>query len=134
MEPKRRSYMGTAHPPFNTKPVLRSPRGTPPPPSQYLVFLHDRLDYGGKPKQQRLGRVMLSNADWNIEIQRLPSTTKLTEELNEKGGYAITHVGRLTRRDGRSFAISKAEQALGGLHPTSNSLGPKKVGVNSDTS
>ena len=71
------------------------------------------LDYRHRSgKLQRLGRIVLSNGDWDIEVQTLPQTEALTKELGEKGGYAITHVGRLTRRDGRSFAISKAERAL----------------------
>jgi hypothetical protein len=66
-------------------------------------------------KQERLGRVVLTNADWEIEVQTLPQAKEFKEKLRETGGYAITHVGRLTHCDGRSFAISKAEQVLGDL-------------------
>ena len=61
---------------------------------------------------QRLGRTTLSNADWHIEFQSLPRARQLVQELRTRGGYAITHVGRLTHRDGRSFTISAAERAL----------------------
>jgi hypothetical protein len=69
-----------------------------------------------EPDGRRLGRAVLNNADWCIEIQELPNTKKLIEELNAEGGYGITHVGRLRRRDNGSFAISAAESALQELH------------------
>ncbi|MCH8863084.1 MAG: hypothetical protein IID51_11305, partial [Proteobacteria bacterium] len=59
-----------------------------------------------------LGRVVLRNADWTIEIQELPQAKRLVAELRDKGGFAITHVGQITRSDRTSFAISKVEKAL----------------------
>jgi hypothetical protein len=67
-------------------------------------------------KSLRLGRAVLKDADWRIEIQELPNTAKLVEESNAEGGYGITHVGRLGRQDGRSFPISAAERVLRELH------------------
>lgn len=67
-------------------------------------------------KEQLLGRAILSDDDWHLEIQELPGTKALVEGLRSKGGYAITHVGQLKRHGGRSFTISAAERALRELH------------------
>lgn len=76
----------------------------------------DVIHENGAGGLQRLGRAIFSNADWYIEIQELPNTRSLVKELRAKGGYGITHVGRLTRQDDCAFAISAAERALQELH------------------
>jgi hypothetical protein len=53
---------------------------------------------------------------WSAEMQALPGTSNLIKQLKHEGGSAITHVGRLTRVDGRSFTILAAEGALYDLH------------------
>lgn len=63
-----------------------------------------------------LGRVILEHAGWQIELQTLPEAGRLTKELGGIGGYAITHVGRLTRKNGSTFWVSKAESVLNDLH------------------
>ncbi len=65
---------------------------------------------------QRLGRAVLEHAGWRIELQTLPNTDELIKQLQAEGGYAITHVGRLERTNGRTFWISQAESALKDLH------------------
>ncbi len=65
--------------------------------------------------ERLLGRVVLNEKDWIVEIQELPRTKELVEELRKEGGYGITHVGRLTRRK-HSFSISEAEKILRELH------------------
>ena len=61
---------------------------------------------------QRLGRVFLEHAGWRIELQTLPEAGELIKQLRTEGGFAITHVGRLTRKNGSSFWISQAEAVL----------------------
>jgi hypothetical protein len=65
---------------------------------------------------QRLGRVFLEHAGWRIELQTLPEARELIKQLRIEGGFAITHVGRLRRKDGSSFYISRAEEVLRDLH------------------
>jgi hypothetical protein len=64
----------------------------------------------------RLGRVVLAEGGWLIEIQALPGTSALIKQLKEGGGSAITHVGRITRAGGRSFSIRAAEGQVHNLH------------------
>ncbi|SLN74180.1 hypothetical protein OCH7691_03706 [Oceanibacterium hippocampi] len=65
---------------------------------------------------QRLGRTILKYEQWQVELQTLPHAKDLTKQLDAEGGYAITHVGRLTRQDGRSFRISHGDRVLADLH------------------
>ncbi len=65
---------------------------------------------------QWLGRVFLEHAGWRIELQTLPEAGELIKQLRTEGGFAITHVGRLTRKNGSSFWISQAEAVLHDLH------------------
>lgn len=67
-------------------------------------------------QSRRLGRVFLEHAGWQIELQTLPEAGSLVKDLEATGGFAITHVGRLTRKNGNSFWISKAESVLHDLH------------------
>ena len=62
--------------------------------------------------QRRLGRVILKDSNWAIEIQALPQTNEIVDQLTLHGGHAITHVGRLERVDGGSFSINAANNAL----------------------
>lgn len=65
---------------------------------------------------RRLGRVLLSSGDWLVEIQALPNTAASIKQLKSEGGSAITHVGQVSRTDGRSFTILAAERAVNDLH------------------
>jgi hypothetical protein len=65
---------------------------------------------------QRLGRVVLAYDGWEIEIQALPSTSAIVEQLKKEGGHAITHVGSLRRSDGKTFLRSAVELIMKDLH------------------
>ncbi|MBX9825365.1 MAG: hypothetical protein K2Y27_10255 [Xanthobacteraceae bacterium] len=65
---------------------------------------------------QRLGRVVLADAEWTIEIQTQPHTGGLIKQLNAQGGHAITHVGSLKRTDGKTFTRAASQNALRELH------------------
>lgn len=67
----------------------------------------------GSPK---FGCAVLENAGWRVVLQTLPTAGELLKELRVTGGYAITHVGRIERTDGRHFSISQAESALRDIH------------------
>jgi hypothetical protein len=66
--------------------------------------------------RQRLGRVLLQDDEWHTEIQQLPNTPTLVRQLDQEGGYAITHVGRLLRADRGSFSMAATSAVMGDLH------------------
>lgn len=59
----------------------------------------------------RTARTTWNQGEWRVTIDNLAQTKRLWEELRIDGGYAITHVGRIERRDGASFA-SRARREL----------------------
>lgn len=73
------------------------------------------LDVGGG-TQRRLGRILLKSAEWAIEIQATPDTARLSEELKAAGGYAITHVARITRTNRHTFSVRDGERVLALFH------------------
>lgn len=75
-------------------------------------YVH-RSENGG---QRLMGEVILLGDQWRIEIQELPGSKAVQEELNERGGYGITHVGKLTRIDGNEFTCDAGEKALQHLY------------------
>jgi len=74
------------------------------------------LHYESNGSRRSLGRAVLSQFDWTIEIEALPGTADLIRQLRAEGGHAITHVGSLKRRDGRTFTVAAAECAIHDLH------------------
>jgi hypothetical protein len=61
---------------------------------------------------RRLGRVVLQNSDWEIELQALPSTNKIVKQLKAEGGNAITHVVRIVRLNGRTFTCKQLDKIV----------------------
>ena len=57
----------------------------------------------------------LRHGKFDILIQSLPQTSDIIDKLDEQGGYAITHVGRITRLDGKSFKADKTNEILENL-------------------
>lgn len=58
---------------------------------------------------QRLGRVVLRNLDWEIELQALLSTNEIVKQLKAEGGNGITHVARIARVDCKSFTYRQLD-------------------------
>ena len=73
-------------------------------------------DFLYEPKGKRLGRAVLEHDGWQIELQTLPTAGDLIKQLRAEGGFAITHVGRLTHKNGSTFQASQAEEVLKDLH------------------
>lgn len=67
---------------------------------------------GNEVKRRRNGTVLLASAPWEISISALPELDEYEKKLNAEGGYAITHKGRLTRSDGKTFSAKEAEDVL----------------------
>jgi hypothetical protein len=65
---------------------------------------------------RRLGRVILRCGEWEIEIQALPRTQEIVTQLKTLAGNAITHVARITQKNGKGFTPAKLETLVGDLH------------------
>ena len=61
------------------------------------------------------GRADFAFGGWRIVLDRVPNYGKLKEELRLTGGYAITHVGQITRDDDSLFTIDDGEKILEAL-------------------
>ncbi|HWE96941.1 MAG TPA: hypothetical protein VG269_23470 [Tepidisphaeraceae bacterium] len=61
------------------------------------------------------GRFLLEAEGWSVLIDPVAEIGKLRDELKERGGYAITHIGRIGRTDGTPFEISDGEDVLQAL-------------------
>lgn len=66
--------------------------------------------------QRRLGRAVLCDDPWCVEIQELPQTSRLVKQLKAEGGNAITHVLKVTRSDTRTFSLTELERLINNLH------------------
>jgi len=60
--------------------------------------------------------VNFEDSDWAIEIKSLVSTSNVFEALKEKGGYGLTHIGFLSRKNNTSFTGREAENYLSALN------------------
>lgn len=53
---------------------------------------------------------------WRIRLSAVEHSTDVFKSLEETGGYAFTHMGRLDRTDGSHFSAQDAEGVLDGLN------------------
>ena len=60
----------------------------------------------------RTGRLSLSAGGWQVHIDNLPDTKEKIKSLKAEGGYGITHIGILKRKDSSRFAYSEAREIL----------------------
>lgn len=74
------------------------------------------LVYKSNGSQCLLGRIVLEDELWLIEIQELVETSRLFEQSEFQGGSAITHVLSVKRVDGKSFSFSAMERLINSLH------------------
>jgi hypothetical protein len=63
----------------------------------------------------RSARVHIRGGGWEVTIDAIDGIAAKIDTLRGEGGYAITHVGRLVRADGRSFSVDEARTALKAL-------------------
>jgi hypothetical protein len=64
----------------------------------------------------RCGRIILGAGGWNVTIAATDRTKDLCDALNNEGGMAITHMGRIERADGTAFSSENLEGFLSCLH------------------
>jgi hypothetical protein len=62
------------------------------------------------------GRIDLSACDWSVVLDQRRDYDDLTRQLKTNGGYALTHVGELSRGDGAPFTPVTAKSILEALH------------------
>ncbi len=61
-------------------------------------------------------RLVLEAGGWRICIDNVENLTDVINSLKSKGGYTITHVGKLERSDKKLFTPKEAEEVLECLH------------------
>jgi hypothetical protein len=64
----------------------------------------------------RSGRIVLRAGGWNVTIAATDKTKHLIDAVNNEGGMAITHMGRIEREDGAAFSSESLEDFLICLH------------------
>ncbi len=56
--------------------------------------------------------VPLQSKDWKIDLRSLPQSSDTFKKLKERGGYGLTHIGRLVKQDGSSFTGKEALEMM----------------------
>jgi hypothetical protein len=81
---------------FNFKEIIGSSRS---------IGQHGTAPYG-------IEHVNLKTENWAVELQSLPESPEHFKKLKNEGGYAVTHIGGFTRKDGICFSGKEAAQML----------------------
>lgn len=66
--------------------------------------------------KKELGEVELVTDEWRIEIHDLPNTSENLKCLKNHGGYALTHIGEVSRLDGKTYSLSSVQHIISDLH------------------
>ena len=61
------------------------------------------------------GRTSFGWAEWAVELDQVKQERTLRDELRATNGYALTHVGRLSRVDGSEFGVGEGVRCLEGV-------------------
>jgi hypothetical protein len=72
-------------------------------------------DWISSGKSSWAGRVELTDGQWSVRLDARPNVTKTVPVLRASGGYAVTHVGLLTKADGSEFSYDEADGVLDAL-------------------
>lgn len=67
-------------------------------------FPHCRVSDRKRGRSVSPSQLVLSDNRWRITLDSARTTGDIVSSLQEEGGYAITHVGRIERGDGSSFS------------------------------
>ena len=94
-------------------------RHNPAAEISHIVFhLPNFRSYLGQPirndRTSLTGRASFASGDWAIEIDEI-DRERGSKELKESGGFGMTHVGRISRRDGQPFLTKDAANCLESL-------------------
>ncbi len=63
----------------------------------------------------RVGAIRLQVDPWVVDIEAVPNLSEVKQELDETGGFGITHSGTIKRTDGADFSAADVERLLFGL-------------------
>ena len=63
----------------------------------------------------RVGAIRLQADPWVVDIEAVPNLSEVKQELDETGGFGITHSGTIKRTDGADFSAADVERLLFGL-------------------
>jgi hypothetical protein len=61
-----------------------------------------------------IGNIKFSLDDWLISIDQVENIDEKINLLNSQGGFLITHIGRLAKRDSQKFSVDEAKNFLMG--------------------
>ena len=90
----------------------------------YLIFhLFNFVDLNGTrqtvendgSKNHRIEHVDLVCDEWHVELKSLISTREDIKSLKEEGGYRLTHIGGIRKKDNTLFSGQNAKQCLKAL-------------------
>ena len=63
----------------------------------------------------RIEHIDLKASGWHVELKSMLSTREIIKSLKEKGGYGLTHVGSIQKKDMSIFSGKSSEQMLNAL-------------------
>lgn len=63
-----------------------------------------------------IGRALLYDGLWKIDLQELPHTKELLKTLKKTAGFGITHIAEICRSDGRAFSAEDADPLVQDLY------------------
>jgi hypothetical protein len=61
-------------------------------------------------------KMTVNSGQWIVEMEEVAGYLENEQSLNENGGFAITHIGRVHRVDGGSISYETAEKVINVLH------------------
>lgn len=61
---------------------------------------------------RNIERLVFETDEWKLTLDQLETTTDNVKLLNAQGGFAITHVGKLEKRNGQTFSGGEATDFL----------------------
>jgi hypothetical protein len=70
---------------------------------------------GEKGSKVWASRSVIEAGEWRITIDKNETSDQLFRELKAVGGFAVTHVGKLERLDGKKFAAKNSEKVFEAL-------------------
>lgn len=89
-----------------------------------IFHIFNFLDVIGTPRSTEeidnhppgIQHINLESKEWKVDLRSLSSTKDVLSALNGQGGYGITHIGGVRKRDGSSFPGAAANEVLLCLH------------------
>ncbi|HDV8360058.1 TPA: hypothetical protein RKT18_001049 [Bacillus cereus] len=100
--------------------------------SLYFSVVNFIDNFGDAIKHERMtysGRMYFEYGDFKITVDKQPNYKKIYEELDETGGYIITHVGVIENIKGENFTFEQVEVLLEALFWLLSFASGRQVGI-----